>query len=109
MSDSRHVAASHTLMVVYTSTGNLGTVSSNTLNRPARQTITDRGIAIIPLPNRGHSQDWRMNKNNGNNGMETSVGLCAFLECSAYTWGHTHGAMHYNTRQVHIEWHWRKD
>ena len=64
VSDSRHVAARHTLMVADTSTGNLGTVLSNTLNRPAHQTTRDRGIAMIPLPHRGHSQDWRMTKKN---------------------------------------------
>ena len=35
--------------IVDTSTGNLGTVFSNTLNIPTRQTITDRGIGVIPL------------------------------------------------------------
>ena len=53
MSINRGVAAWHTLMVVYTSTGNLGTVLSNILNSPACQTITNRGIAMILLPDGG--------------------------------------------------------
>ena len=59
VSASRHVGARYTLMVVCTSTGNLGAVLWNLLNRPPHQTITDRGIAMIPLPDRGHPQDWR--------------------------------------------------
>ena len=35
---------------------------ANTLNRPACQTMTDRGMAMIPLPDRGQSRDWRMNE-----------------------------------------------
>ena len=45
-----YMATWHTLMVVYTSTRNLWAVWSNTQNRPTCQTITDRGIAMIPLP-----------------------------------------------------------
>ena len=51
-----------------TSSGNLETVLSKTLNRPARKTITDRGIAMIPLPDGAPSRDWRMHKHN--------IGIC---------------------------------
>ena len=47
-------------MVVYTTTGNSRTVLYNTLNRPASQTITHRGMAMIPLRCWGHTWDWRM-------------------------------------------------
>ena len=61
--DSRSVAARHTPMVVYTSTGNPRGVLQNTSNRPACQTITDRGIAMIPPAprpprRRTQFQDW---------------------------------------------------
>jgi len=51
----RCLAGRHTLMVVRTSTGNLGTVLSNTPDRPASETITDGGVAMIPLPDRGRT------------------------------------------------------
>ena len=50
VSDSRRVAGRHTLMVVYTTTGNLRTVLYNASNRSACQTVTDPGIAMILLP-----------------------------------------------------------
>ena len=40
-------------MVVYTSTGNLWTVLSNTLNRPARQTITGPWHSHDSAPQQG--------------------------------------------------------
>ena len=35
---------------------------THTPGRPASNTITDRGVAMIPLPDRGCTRDWRMNK-----------------------------------------------
>ena len=50
----------------------------NASDRPACQTITDRGIAMIPLPRWGRTLDWRMNKKKntgGNRGLPTRFGV----------------------------------
>ena len=55
----RRVAERYTLMVVCTTDGNLIAPG-----RPACTTITDCGVAVTQLPERGRTQDWPMNKKN---------------------------------------------
>jgi hypothetical protein len=72
-------------VVVETTTGNSRTVLYNTLNRPASQTITHRGMAMIPLRYWGHTWDWRMPRKK--NCVETPY-ICqrvAKYECKTHT------------------------
>ena len=43
-----------------TTTGNPKDRFSNASDRPACTIITDRGVAMIPLPDRGRTLDWWM-------------------------------------------------
>ena len=42
-----------------------GELFANASDKPTCQAITDRGIAMIPLPSWGRILDWRTNKKEG--------------------------------------------
>jgi hypothetical protein len=80
----RCMAGRHTLMVVHTATGNVGAVLCETPpDRPASETITDGGVAMILRPNRGRTQDWRMNNKKRRRRIDWRIvaRLCGVVSC----------------------------